>query len=74
LLAYPAAILGRWTGMLTVQLGEMELGEYWCEADVTLGRLSLPMHTGTGAASTAVIYFETGPRWLVSRVSKLGPR
>jgi quercetin dioxygenase-like cupin family protein len=48
--------------MLTVQLGELELAEYWCEADPTLrGRLGLPMHTGSGAASTAVIYFEHEP-------------
>ena len=48
--------------MMTAQLGDLELTEYWCEADPTLrGRLSLPMHTGTGAASTAVIYFEHEP-------------
>jgi quercetin dioxygenase-like cupin family protein len=48
--------------MLTVQLGEPEPTEYWCEADPTLrGRISLPMHTGTGTASTAVIYFEHAP-------------
>jgi quercetin dioxygenase-like cupin family protein len=54
--------LGRWTGMLAALLGDVELTEYWCEADPTLrGRLSLPMHTGNGAASSAVIYFEHGP-------------
>jgi quercetin dioxygenase-like cupin family protein len=43
-------------------LGELELMEYWCDADPTLrGRLALPMHTGTGAASTAVISFEHEP-------------
>jgi quercetin dioxygenase-like cupin family protein len=48
--------------MLTAQLGDVELAEYWCEADPALrGRLGLPMHTGTGAASTAVIYFEHEP-------------
>jgi quercetin dioxygenase-like cupin family protein len=45
-----------------VRLGDVELTEYWCEADPTLrGRLGLPIHTGTGAASTAVIYFEHEP-------------
>jgi quercetin dioxygenase-like cupin family protein len=48
--------------MMTAQLGDLELMEYRCEADPTLrGRLGLPMHTGTGAASTAVIYFEHEP-------------
>jgi quercetin dioxygenase-like cupin family protein len=48
--------------MLAVRLGDAELTEYWCEADPTLrGKLSLPMHTGNGAASTAVIYFEHEP-------------
>ena len=48
--------------MLAVLLGDAELTEYWCEADPTLrGRLSLPMHTGNGAASCAVIYFEHEP-------------
>jgi quercetin dioxygenase-like cupin family protein len=48
--------------MLAVQLGELELEEYWCEADPALrGRLALPMHTGNGAASCAVIYFEHEP-------------
>jgi quercetin dioxygenase-like cupin family protein len=48
--------------MLAVRLGEVELGEYWCDADPTLrGRLALPMHTGNGAASCAVIYFEHEP-------------
>jgi quercetin dioxygenase-like cupin family protein len=48
--------------MLTVQLADLEPTEYWCEADPTLrGRISLPMHTATGAASTAVIYFEHAP-------------
>jgi quercetin dioxygenase-like cupin family protein len=47
---------------LAVRLDELELTEYWCEADPTLrGRLGLPIHTGTGAASTAVIYFEHEP-------------
>jgi quercetin dioxygenase-like cupin family protein len=45
-----------------VRLGDLDLTEYWCEADATLrGRLGLPIHTGTGAASTAVIYFEHEP-------------
>jgi quercetin dioxygenase-like cupin family protein len=48
--------------MLAVQLGDLEPEEYWCEADPTLrGRLALPMHTGNGAASCAVIYFEHEP-------------
>jgi quercetin dioxygenase-like cupin family protein len=48
--------------MLTVDLGDVELAEYWCEADPTLrGAIGLPVHTGTGAASTAVIYFEHEP-------------
>jgi quercetin dioxygenase-like cupin family protein len=48
--------------MMTAQLGDLELMEYRCEVDATLrGRLGLPMHTGTGAASTAVIYFEHEP-------------
>jgi quercetin dioxygenase-like cupin family protein len=50
------------TTLLAVRLGELGLTEYWCEADPTLrGRLSLPMHTGNGAASSAVIYFEHEP-------------
>jgi quercetin dioxygenase-like cupin family protein len=48
--------------MLALPLGDVELREYWCDADPTLrGRLSLPMHTGNGAASSAVIYFEHEP-------------
>ena len=48
--------------MMTAQLSDLELTKYWCEADPTLrGRLGLPMHTGNGAASTAVIYFEHEP-------------
>ncbi len=48
--------------MMTAQLSDLELTEYWCEADPTLrGRLGLSMHTGNGAASTAVIYFEHEP-------------
>jgi quercetin dioxygenase-like cupin family protein len=48
--------------MLAVQLGDAELTDYWCDDDPTLrGRLGLPMHTGNGAASTAVIYFEHEP-------------
>jgi quercetin dioxygenase-like cupin family protein len=48
--------------MLAARLGEVELTDYWCEADPTLrGRLTLPMHTGNGAASCAVIYFEHEP-------------
>jgi quercetin dioxygenase-like cupin family protein len=47
---------------MTVRLGDVELTEYWSEADPTLrGRLGLPIHTGTGAASAAVIYFEHEP-------------
>jgi quercetin dioxygenase-like cupin family protein len=48
--------------MLAELLGEVQLTEYWCEGDPTLrGRLSLPMHTGNGAASCAVTYFEHEP-------------
>jgi quercetin dioxygenase-like cupin family protein len=48
--------------MLSAQLSELELTEYWCEADPKLrGRLGLPMHTGDGALSSAVIYFEHEP-------------
>jgi quercetin dioxygenase-like cupin family protein len=48
--------------VLTVQLGELERQEYWCEADPALrGRLALPMHTANGAASWAVIYFAHEP-------------
>jgi quercetin dioxygenase-like cupin family protein len=48
--------------MLAVQLDDVELPEYWCEADPTLrGRLTVLMHTGKGAASSAVIYFEHEP-------------
>jgi quercetin dioxygenase-like cupin family protein len=43
-------------------VGELELTEYRGEADPTLhGQLSLPMHTGSGTASSAVIYFEHEP-------------
>jgi quercetin dioxygenase-like cupin family protein len=48
--------------MLASRLDELELKEYWCETDPALrGRLALPMHTGNGAASCAVIYFEHEP-------------
>lgn len=48
--------------MLSAQVSELQLTEYWCETDPTLrGRLDLPMHTGNGAASSAVIYFEHQP-------------
>jgi quercetin dioxygenase-like cupin family protein len=47
---------------LAFRLSDVELTDYWCEADPALrGRLGLPIHTGTGAASTAVIYFEHEP-------------
>jgi quercetin dioxygenase-like cupin family protein len=52
----------RWTRDVAVRLADVELTEYWCEADPALrGRLALPIHTGTGAASTAAIYFEHEP-------------
>jgi quercetin dioxygenase-like cupin family protein len=48
--------------MLSAHLSELEPTEYWSEADPQLrGRLELPVHTGTGAASSAVIYFEHEP-------------
>jgi uncharacterized cupin superfamily protein len=47
--------------MLSAQVSELELTEYWCEADPARGRLDLPMHTGNGAASSAVTYFEHDP-------------
>jgi quercetin dioxygenase-like cupin family protein len=48
--------------MLSARVSELELTEYWCDADPKLrGRLDLPMHTGNGAASSAVIYFEHEP-------------
>jgi quercetin dioxygenase-like cupin family protein len=48
--------------MLSAQLSELELTEYWSEADTKLrGRLGLPMHTGSGTLSSAVIYFEHDP-------------
>ncbi len=48
--------------VLSMRLSELGLQEYWCEADPTMrGRLSLPVHTGTGASSSAVIYFEHEP-------------
>ena len=48
--------------MLAAALNEVELKDYWCDADSMLrGRLGLPMHTGNGAASSAVIYFEHEP-------------
>jgi quercetin dioxygenase-like cupin family protein len=48
--------------MLSAQVNELELTEYWCDADPTLrGRLGLTMHTGNGSASSAVIYFEHEP-------------
>jgi quercetin dioxygenase-like cupin family protein len=50
------------TPVLSAQLSELEPAEYWCEAHPTLrGRLDLTMHTGNGAASSAVIYFEHEP-------------
>jgi quercetin dioxygenase-like cupin family protein len=53
---------GRWTGVLALQVDQLALKDYSCEADPTLrGRLTLPMHTGNGAASCAVIYFEHEP-------------
>jgi quercetin dioxygenase-like cupin family protein len=48
--------------MLSTRLDQLELTEYWCEADPTLrGRLSVPLATGNGAASSALIYFEHEP-------------
>jgi quercetin dioxygenase-like cupin family protein len=48
--------------MLSAQVSELALTEYWCEADPKLrGKLDLAMHTGNGAASSAVIYFEHEP-------------
>ena len=48
--------------MLSAHRADLEPAEYWCEAEPTLrGRLDVTMHTGTGAASCAVISFEHEP-------------
>jgi hypothetical protein len=48
--------------MLSAHRADLAPAEYWCEADPTLrGRLDVTMHTGTGAASCAVISFEHAP-------------
>jgi quercetin dioxygenase-like cupin family protein len=48
--------------VLSAVLADLEPAPYWCEADPMLrGRLDLTMHTGNGAASSALIYFEHQP-------------
>jgi quercetin dioxygenase-like cupin family protein len=48
--------------LLSARLDDLEPAEYWGEADPTLrGRLDVTMHSGTGTASSAVIYFEHEP-------------
>jgi len=54
--------------MGVAQLGELELMEFASESDPTVrGAFDFPVHAGTGAASTSVVYFEleagaSGPR------------
>jgi quercetin dioxygenase-like cupin family protein len=48
--------------MITVQLSELELMEYWGEGDPTLGgKAAFPIQAKAGAASTATVYFEQEP-------------
>lgn len=48
--------------MFAVECSELELMEGWSEADATLrGRFDFPISVETGAASTAVVYFELQP-------------
>jgi quercetin dioxygenase-like cupin family protein len=54
--------------MGAVQLGELELTQFGSESDPSIrGAFDFPVHAGTGAASTSVVYFEleagaSGPR------------
>jgi quercetin dioxygenase-like cupin family protein len=48
--------------MGAVQLGELELREFASESDPSVrGAFDFPVHAGTGAASTSVVYFELEP-------------
>jgi quercetin dioxygenase-like cupin family protein len=48
--------------VFAVECSELELMEAWSEADATLrGRFDFPISVETGAASTAVVYFELQP-------------
>ena len=48
--------------MISTQLSELELIEYWQEGDPTLGgKAAFPIQAEAGAASTATVYFEQEP-------------
>jgi quercetin dioxygenase-like cupin family protein len=48
--------------MLTANVHELELVEQRTEADPTLGcRVAFPIYAATGAAASAVVYFEVAP-------------
>lgn len=48
--------------MVPVNVNEIELMEGWSETDPTKrGRFEFPVHVGTGAAASSVVYFEVAP-------------
>jgi quercetin dioxygenase-like cupin family protein len=48
--------------MSVVNVYELELLEGWSENDPTKrGRFEFPIHVGTGAAASSVVYFEVAP-------------
>ncbi len=48
--------------MVPVNVNELDLMDGWSENDPTKrGRFDFPVHFGTGAASTSVVYFEVAP-------------
>jgi quercetin dioxygenase-like cupin family protein len=48
--------------MLTANVNDLDLTEVRAESDPTLGcRVAFPIYAATGAASSAVVYFEVAP-------------
>ena len=48
--------------MLTANVNDLELGEVRAENDPTVGvRFAFPIYAATGAAASAVVYFEVAP-------------
>ena len=53
--------------MISVGLATLELQEEWSEADPSARfRSAFPLHRGSGAASSTVVYFELAPGGAVS--------
>jgi quercetin dioxygenase-like cupin family protein len=55
--------------MLTARAPELELLEVWQDSDPEVARVkpAFPINTHTGAADSAVVYFELEPGWRLPR-------